>query len=87
MLRFINLVGRSVPFGNRERAGEITRQIALHRSAGAATVFHSYAPDDARHPETVRWSNPFIGYDQFPAVSTDEFIQVRKAPRCHTWTA
>jgi len=58
--------------------------MALHRSAGAATVFHSYSPDDARNRLIVLYSYPFVGYGQFPAVSTDDFIQVRTTPCRHT---
>ena len=77
VLRFINLSGRNVPWGNRERAGEMTLQMALHRYAGPATVFHTCAPDDVHNPDIIRWAHAFTGYGEFPANSTAEFEQVR----------
>lgn len=76
VLRFINLSGRSVPWGNRERAGEMTLQMAMHRYAGPASVFHSCAPDDVHNPDIVRWAHAFGGYGDFPAHLTAEFEQV-----------
>ena len=62
VLRFINLTGRSVPWDkNRERAGLMTRQMAFHRYAGPATVFHTCAPDDVHNPYIVHWAHAFTG--------------------------
>ena len=44
---FINLAGKSVPWGSRERAFECTKLMATHRSEGPGSIFYSMAPDGA----------------------------------------
>ena len=42
---FVNLVAAGVPWSGRERAGELTKLMAVHRYAGPASLFYSVAPD------------------------------------------
>ena len=41
VLRYINISGQKVPWGPQERAAEITKLMAIHRSEGAGSVFYS----------------------------------------------
>ena len=45
VVSFINLAGKSIPWGSRERAFEMTKLIAIHRSEGPGSIFYSMAPD------------------------------------------
>ena len=74
VLRFIDLAGRVVPWGTRERAGEITKLLAFQRDAGASSIFLSLAPDDVHNPTSIRYSYPFKGPDKFPAVAEPDFL-------------
>jgi hypothetical protein len=70
---FINLSASKVPWGNRERTGEMAKLIADHRYAGPSSVFISAAPDDVHNPEAIRWAAPYTGDDNFPAIKPTEF--------------
>ena len=61
VLTFINLSASSVPWGSRERAGEMTKLMATHRYAGPSGTFYSCAPDDVHSELRIRWSMPFTG--------------------------
>jgi hypothetical protein len=74
VLRFINLSGRAVPWGTRERAAEITKLLAEQRWDGASSTFFNLAPDDVHDIFAIRYSYPFKGRGEFPAVSTDGFL-------------
>ena len=37
--------GKSIPWGSRERAFEMTKLMAIHRSEGSGSIFYSMAPD------------------------------------------
>jgi hypothetical protein len=80
VLRFLNLSGRSIPWSNRERAAEITKQLALHRTAGAAMVFHTLAPGDVHDVLSILNTFPFNGYDNFPATVPADFLTVSMLP-------
>jgi hypothetical protein len=45
VISFINLAGKSIPWGSRERAFEMTKLMAIHRSEGSGSIFYSMAPD------------------------------------------
>ena len=45
IISFINLAGKSIPWGSRERAFEMTKLMAIHRSEGPGSIFYSMAPD------------------------------------------
>ena len=55
VLRFINLSGRSVPWGNGERKAEITKLMVHFRCSGPASHFLTLAPEDDDELET--WSS------------------------------
>lgn len=61
VLTFINLSASGVPWGSRERAGEMTKLMAVHRYAGPSSIFYSVAPDDVHNATRIRWSMPFTG--------------------------
>lgn len=74
VIAFINLSAGSVPWGKRERAGEMTKLIADHRYGGPGSIFYSIAPDDVHNPTTIRWATPYTGEHTFPAQVLPEFI-------------
>ena len=74
VLRFINLSGRSVPWGTRERAAEVTKLLAGQRWDGASSTFFNLAPDDVHDTFAIRYSYPFTGRDEFPAACPDGFL-------------
>ena len=78
VIGFINLSGRKVPWGSRERAAEMTKLIADHRYAGPSSIFYSVAPDDVHNPNSLRWAAPFTGEETFPAKPPDEFFKALK---------
>ena len=41
---------RTAPWGQRERANEVTNLMASHRYAGPASVFYTVSPSDVRPP-------------------------------------
>ena len=61
VLTFINLSSNSIPWGSRERAGEMTKLMAAHRYCGPSSIFYSIAPDDVHNVSRIRWSQPFTG--------------------------
>ena len=52
-----------VPWGSRERAGEVTKLMADHRAEGAGNCFYSIAPDDVHNALSIRYSFPYRGRD------------------------
>ena len=50
IISFINLAGKSIPWGSRERAFEMTKLMAIHRSEGSGSIFYSMAPDGSLLP-------------------------------------
>ena len=73
VLPFINLVGRKIPWGTVERAGEVTKHLALHRRCGPASVFMSLAPDDVHDLLVVRMAHAFTRPNEFPATEPADF--------------
>ena len=73
VVSFLNIVVGGIPWGSRERAAEFTKLMAAHRYAGPASTWYSIAPDGVHSELTLRWSAPFVGYDAFPAVVSDEW--------------
>merc|ERR1711965_988478 len=71
---FLNLAASKVPWGQRERAGEITTLLAGQRSHGAASWFYTLAPDDVHWPLAVRLAFPHMGFDAFPYVEDAAFL-------------
>ena len=49
-----NLTAQPVPWGSRERAGEVTKLMADHRAEGAGNCFYSIAPDDVHNALSIR---------------------------------
>ena len=58
-----NLTAQPVPWGSRERAGEVTKLMADHRAEGAGNCFYSIAPDDVHNALSIRYSFPYRGRD------------------------
>ena len=53
VLTFINLSSSSIPWGSRERAGEMTKLMAAHRYCGPSSIFYSIAPDDVHNVSRI----------------------------------
>ena len=66
VVNFINLAAKAVPWGTRERAGEMAKLMADHRTEGPGSIFYSVAPDDVHEPLCIRFAAPFAGYGEFP---------------------
>lgn len=73
VLTFCRLSTVKVPWGEGERAAEITKGIAVHRTDGPATSFLSIAPDDVKDHLCIVLSRKFTSRDSFPATDCDEF--------------
>ena len=75
---FVNLAAKSVGWGTRERAAEMTKLMADHRNEGAGAIFYSIAPDDVHSMMSIRYAEPFVGYGQFPhEVDSDTWEALR----------
>ena len=74
VLRFINLSGRGVHWGPRQRAGETTKMLAEQRYNGPASVMNNFAPDDVHDVLTIRLAHPFQGYGVFPESVGEEWL-------------
>ena len=75
VIGFINLSARSVPWGSKERAAEMTKLIAHQRTFGPGSIFYSIAPDDVKNLLAMRLSHPYTGPNTFPATCPDEYLQ------------
>ena len=73
LINLINLTGKAVPWGSQERAAEVTRYMAMHRSEGPGSIFYSMAPDDVHNPLCIQLAHAYVGPDIFPAVAGAEF--------------
>ena len=58
VIKFIVLGGNKVPWGQAERAHEITRFLALYRYAGASNFFNTANPDDVHSPYAAQLCYP-----------------------------
>ena len=80
VIGFINLSAKSVPWGTRERAAEMTKLMADHRSEGAGSIFYSVAPDDVHSMDSIRYATPFVGYGSWPQLRVLCALVSRTAP-------
>ena len=70
VLRFCRLSSSKTPWGEGERAGEITTSFAVQRLQGPATTFFSGAPDDVKDVLALALAHPFENRDSFPATDS-----------------
>ena len=73
VLPFINMTANKIPFGNMERAGEVTKEMAVARHHSPSSNFWTVAPHDVHHPLSVRLAHPWRGYNQFPSTAPPGF--------------
>ena len=80
VLSFVQLSGSNVRWGSRERAGEITRHMALCRYSDHGSTFTSYAPDDVHEPLVIRYAHPTTSPTAFPNLPPADFEKALRAP-------
>jgi len=87
VIGFINLSGSSVPWGSRERGGEMAKLIADHRYSGPSSMFISVAPDDVHNATAIRMGTPYTGEGTFPALVPPEFLAALRGQKPSERTA
>jgi hypothetical protein len=75
VLPFLNLSSGRVMCTARERASEVTKMMGASRYNGPASNFWSVAPDDVHDKDVIRFSYPYSGPGEFPAVEPPAFIE------------
>jgi hypothetical protein len=69
---FVQLCGKSVPWGRMERSAEIKMLMELSRTNGAANIFYTFAPDDVHSLLGIMLSYPISGENVFPSIPSKE---------------
>ena len=75
VLPFLNLSSGRVMCTARERASEVTKMMGASRYNGPASNFWSVAPDDVHDKDVIRYSSPYSGPGEFPAVEPPAFTE------------